>query len=544
MRKKTHDEFVRDLLKANSEIKVLGKYINSKEKIKVECNRCNHIWMATPSNLLTGYGCPNCYGTPKKTDEQFVKELKTKNPDVIPLGKYIDAKTKIKLKCRICGHIWENRPNSILRGTRCPKCFGTPKKSNIDFIKEMKIKKPYVEVLEDYKDAHTKIKFKCKKCGHKWNDSPLIILHKGLCPNCHQSLSLKETQKNYNIYYYENEIKTHENNVKEVEIKSPKIEVIGKYKSRTQNIKVRCKECGYEWTIKAMYLLMGRLCPECYLGYQSSFFEQCLFVSLGKIYGKENILNRDKKTIGKELDIYIPKEKMAIEYGSWFWHSDKLEKDIKKYTLCKQNNIKLLTIYDHYNEDSLDDLFDGNVLTFAEDIGGDRNNIDLLLTELQSVFDKLKINHIFTKDEVQTIKNEAEFVTRRTTTSDFVEQLSKVNNKVTIVGEFTRLHNKIMTKCNKCGYEWETYPYNLLKGHGCPKCTKIYKKTTNDYKEELVEKNSDIEVIGEYIGAREKIKVKCKVCGYEWETAAGSLLCGHGCPQCAINKRKKGLSQN
>ena len=84
MRKKTQDEFVKDLSKITDEIIVMGDYINSKEKIKVKCKRCRNIWLAAPSNLLNGNKCPKCYGTPKKTNEQFVKELKEKNPDVIP----------------------------------------------------------------------------------------------------------------------------------------------------------------------------------------------------------------------------------------------------------------------------------------------------------------------------------------------------------------------------------------------------------------------------------------------------------------------------
>lgn len=332
MKKKTHDEFIENLFVVNPKVDVLEKYVNAKTKIKIKCKKCNQVWSATPSNLLNGYGCPNCYGTPKKTNEQFIKELKEKNPDVLPLEKYVDAKTKIKLKCNICGHVWYNTPNSILSGRRCPMCFGTPKKTNKKFLEEMREKKPYVEVLEEYNDAHTKLMFKCKKCNHKWKDSPLIILHKGLCPNCHQSLSTEKTLKNYNIYYYGNEVKTHENFVKEVAKTSPKIEVIGKYKSRTQKIKVRCRECGHEW---------------------------------------------------------------------------------------------------------------------------------------------------------------------------------------------------------------DTYPYNLLKGHGCPKCTGIYKKTTKEYIKQLKSINNEIEVIGKYIGARDKIKVKCKVCNHVWEPAAGSLLAGHGCPKKKLHNNKK-----
>ena len=74
MKRKTHEEFIRDLKKVTDEITVIGNYINSKEKIKVKCNKCGNVWFAAPSNLLNGNKCPKCYGTPKKTTEDYKKE--------------------------------------------------------------------------------------------------------------------------------------------------------------------------------------------------------------------------------------------------------------------------------------------------------------------------------------------------------------------------------------------------------------------------------------------------------------------------------------
>ena len=136
MKRKTHEEFIRDLKKVTDEITVIGNYINSKEKIKVKCNKCGNVWFAAPSNLLNGNKCPKCYGTPKKTNEEFLKEIKDNNYNFVPLEEYIDAKTKIKFRCNVCNHEWFARPNQILRGTGCPKCFGTPKKTHEEFEKQ------------------------------------------------------------------------------------------------------------------------------------------------------------------------------------------------------------------------------------------------------------------------------------------------------------------------------------------------------------------------------------------------------------------------
>lgn len=58
---KSHDEFVRDLKKANPNIKVLEKYRGTKKKILCECLIDGYQWYGYPSNLLNrSAGCYYC----------------------------------------------------------------------------------------------------------------------------------------------------------------------------------------------------------------------------------------------------------------------------------------------------------------------------------------------------------------------------------------------------------------------------------------------------------------------------------------------------
>lgn len=59
------------------------------------------------------------------------------------------------------------------------------------------------------------------------------------------------------------------------------------------------------------------------------------------------------------------------------------------------------------------------------------------------------------------------------------------------------------------------------------------KKTTSQFKNQVASINPNIEVIGEYTGARNKIGCKCKICGCTWEPLATNVLKGQGCPGCA-----------
>ena len=62
-------------------------------------------------------------------------------------------------------------------------------------------------------------------------------------------------------------------------------------------------------------------------------------------------------------------------------------------------------------------------------------------------------------------------------------------------------------------------------------------KTREKYIEELLEKNSNIEVIGKYIGGHVPILHKCKVDGHEWLASPSSILNGRRCPECARRSR-------
>lgn len=126
--RKTHEEFVNQMNVINPNIQILGKYETAKTKVECSCRVCSYKWYARPSNLLSGFGCPNCklitiQNQPRKSNEEFVREMAHKNPLVIPVGKYISYKTNVKCKCAICGAHFTATPNNLLREkSGCLKC--------------------------------------------------------------------------------------------------------------------------------------------------------------------------------------------------------------------------------------------------------------------------------------------------------------------------------------------------------------------------------------------------------------------------------------
>jgi len=57
---KNNEQYLKDLKKVNLNIAVLDNYIDSKTPILHKCLVDEHEWYSTPTNILSGYGCPKC----------------------------------------------------------------------------------------------------------------------------------------------------------------------------------------------------------------------------------------------------------------------------------------------------------------------------------------------------------------------------------------------------------------------------------------------------------------------------------------------------
>jgi len=139
--------------------------------------------------------CPNCFGTPKINTDIFKEQVKKLVGDEYSvLGEYVKNNTKVLMKHNKCGHEWENRPNDFKTGYRCPNCFGTPKKSTNKFKEEVKkLTGSEYSVLGEYKGTNIKILLKHNKCGHEWEVKPNNFLNlNNRCPIC--ALKIKESR--------------------------------------------------------------------------------------------------------------------------------------------------------------------------------------------------------------------------------------------------------------------------------------------------------------------------------------------------------------
>lgn len=125
---KTHAQFMSELRAKDLPIEVLGKYQTAKTPIACSCRICGCHWTPTPTNLLSGLGCPDCGRVSirqkqLKAHEQFVEDLASINPDIEAVSQYQGSHALITLRCKVCGEEWQcMASNATSHASGCPTC--------------------------------------------------------------------------------------------------------------------------------------------------------------------------------------------------------------------------------------------------------------------------------------------------------------------------------------------------------------------------------------------------------------------------------------
>lgn len=134
--------------------------------------------------------------------------------------------------------------------------------------------------------------------------------------------------------------------------------------------------------------------------------------------------------------------------------------------------------------------------------------------------------------------------TTKKTTEQFKKELEIINPNIEVLGEYINALTQILCKCKIDGYKWTPIPSNLLnKNSGCPMCSGLVKKTTEQFIKELEKINPNIEVLGKYINSKTPIACRCKIDRYEWKNTPSHLLGGQGCPKCNNSKGEKAIEK-
>lgn len=300
-KRKTDEEFKQEIYTlVDDEYTFLDQYVNTMTKLRVKHNKCNHTYQVAPAKFLVGRRCPYCYGNAKKTDKEFKQEVYNLVGDEYTfLDKYVDAKTKIKVKHNKCGNIYNVKPNNFINGSRCHYCYGTSKKTDKQFKHEVyTLVGDEYTILEPYVDAKTKIKVKHNKCGSAYKVSPNTFLSTGRrCPYCF------ETKKKTDIVF-EQEVYSLVGN--EYTFLEP-------YVDAKTKIKVKHNKCGNVYEAQPTNFIQGYRCPYCNSPKGETIITKLLDTfNIDYEYQKTFDDLKDKSYLS--YDFYISDQNILIEY--------------------------------------------------------------------------------------------------------------------------------------------------------------------------------------------------------------------------------------
>lgn len=417
----------------------------------------------------------------------------------------------------------------------------TKRKTHEDFVKELHNLNPYIEVIDKYVTTHTKIMVKCLKCGKQWEARPALLTRKNKpvgCPHCNQIHSI-----------------SHEDFVEKVSCLYPDLEILSQYISGDQDVTCRCKINDTVWKVKGRYLWHGNSsvkCPGCPLAYcndkntkkrrnlSTSFNEQYLYHALAQILGYNQVLNRDRKYIGMELDIIIPKYKLAIEIGSWYWHENKIDVDIQKEEACRQQGIHLLTYYEQYPHVHTPEGL-RNVQCFQYSLHSEQNHRTLrMITE--HVLELIGTGHsVISWNDFELFISRYYLNMMENRFSDFLQQHQNIQALSNYQGE----EQSITICCQDCKHTWETTPRKLVSSkYQCPKCAKKKAAQVNSERrnqkallsfKQWIEKHQPTLSFedNEFVNNATALKLSCNVCNMEWIEKPIVTKHNKGCPFCS-----------
>lgn len=126
----------------------------------------------------------------------------------------------------------------------------------------------------------------------------------------------------------------------------------------------------------------------------------------------------------------------------------------------------------------------------------------------------------------------------------FIKEMELIHPDFEILDTYTGVKANITYKCKICGHIKTTTPDQLLRGDRCQQCNAIDRRlSTEEYAKQLMDKNPNIELISEYNGRNNKIKVKCKTHGCEWFVLPNNAFKTTGCHMCNDTIGEKKVSE-
>lgn len=281
----------------------------------------------------------------KKTPTEIFKEkIISKFGDKYILDKviYRKAKEKVCITCREHGDFWIT-PNKLLAGQGCYECGREKLYNALRYTRDEVIEKANkvhnnrytYEHFTEYKNNTSMITVTCPIHGDFKQTVASHLAGCG-CPKCAVTTRANNCMLTFEDFL-ERARKTH----------GSKYEYIGEYKGYDKPLQILCPIHGEFWQTPDAHI-HGCGCQKC--GSMSSKAEKEIFDYVNTLgFGK---IEQTNHTIldGLEIDVYIPKKKVGIEYNGLYWHSEENGKDnryhLNKTLKAEEKGVKLIQVFE------------------------------------------------------------------------------------------------------------------------------------------------------------------------------------------------------
>lgn len=332
------------------------RYLGATTASTVQCPH-HGPFQTKPTYLLAGSGCPICGKTKSATARKlglagFIAQARRVHGGryEYPTQDYSGNKTKVRILCPDHGEYWQT-PNSHLNGRGCPECANDLKRQrnkavSLQTLRELPARLAagnanWTYDFTTFTGMNRHLRAHCSIHG-EFHAAPNNILRNSGCAKCgvdkHQQFA--ESRKLTTEEWVARAKKQHGDKYDYAD---------SVYVGAETRTSVRCRTHGvFYTTTDHIYQATG--CPKC--SHHLSRGEDAVFRFLSNLTTAEQ---RNRTVLKpKELDIYLPEAKMAVEYCGEFWHShgdaederkNKL-KHFQKYADCKAQGIRLITLYE------------------------------------------------------------------------------------------------------------------------------------------------------------------------------------------------------
>ncbi len=536
--------------KKNININLENLFLGSKRKIWWICNK-GHEWEASINNRNKGTGCPQCsgrqvivgYNDLATVNPKLAKEWNyEKNGELKPNMVMANSGKKVWWICNK-GHEWEASIDNRSRGRDCPFCankqllkgYNDLATINPKLAKEWNYEKngelkPNMVMANSGK----KVWWICNK-GHEWEAS-VINRNRGTgCSIC----TGQQVHKGYNDLATVNPKLAKEwNYEKNGDLKPDMVTA----NSSTKKVWWKCNK-GHEWRAVISSRNNGTGCPICAKELQTSFPEQAIYFYIKKLF--PDAINGDHH-LKMELDIFIPSEKIAIEYDGSFWHNNS-KSDERKNKLCKENKILLFRVKENTKEEGVENKY-LKIIPCAYSDAGIKSAIELITKYLDKNIDVNldRDRALIYESFINNQKDQSLMIINPCVAKEWHYEKNG-NLKPDMVTANSA--KKVWWKCNK-GHEWQAIIRSRNNGTGCPICAnQQLLKGYNDLatvnpelaKEWNYNKNGDLKPDMVMPNREKNVWWKCNK-GHEWEASIKNRNNGSGCLICVNQQVLKGYN--